>query len=136
MLLNFLMNWASNVAYVLPIYIETWSCLSWYDLTWYDHDLYFIYLCPCLRLGLLILWSNFYCHFHTVTLSPVEHLTVEYLTFKKFEKAIITVNWDFFQTSKQIYRKHKCKEKLFGEFQCLPCFPRKTVLYSSTKFGI
>ena len=28
----------------------------------------------------------------TVTLSPVEYLTVEYSTFKTFEKAIITVN--------------------------------------------
>ena len=35
-----------------------------------------------------------------VTLSPVEYFTVEYSIFKKFEKAIITVNWDVPQTSK------------------------------------
>ena len=29
-----------------------------------------------------------------VTLSPVEYLTVQYTTFRKFEKTIITVNWD------------------------------------------
>ena len=42
----------------------------------------------------------------------------------------------FSQTSKQIYRKLKYRGKLFGEFQCLPCFPKKLVLYLSTKFGI
>ena len=41
----------------------------------------------------------------------------------------------FWQTSQQIYRKLKYKEKVFGEFQCLPRFPRKMVLYSSTNFG-
>ena len=40
------------------------------------------------------------------------------------------------QTSKQIYRKFQYRGKVFGEFQGFPCFPRKTVLYSLTKFGI
>ena len=72
----------------------------------------------------------------TVTLAPVEYLTVEYSTFKKFGKAIITVNWDFSQTSKQIHSKLKYREKVFGEFQDLPRFPRKMVLYSWTNFDI
>ena len=38
--------------------------------------------------------------------------------------------------SEQIYRKFQNREKVFGEFQALPRFPRKMVLYSSTKFGI
>ena len=71
-----------------------------------------------------------------VTLSPVEYLTVEYSTFKTFKKTIITINLDPPQTSKQIYRKRKYREKVFGEFQRLPRFPRKMVLYSLTKFGI
>ena len=57
-----------------------------------------------------------------ITLSPVEYLTVEFSTFKK---TIITINLDPPQTSKQIYRKLKYREKVFGEFQRLPCFPRK-----------
>ena len=73
---------------------------------------------------------------NNVTLSPVEYLTVEYSTFKTFEKTIITINLDPPQTSKQIYRKLKYSEKVFGEFQHLPRFLRKMVLYSSTKFGI
>ena len=39
-----------------------------------------------------------------VKLSPVEYLTVEYSPFKKFEKTIITVNWDFSHTPKQVYK--------------------------------
>ena len=42
----------------------------------------------------------------------------------------------FWQTSKQIYRKLQYVEKVFREFQGLPRFPRKIVLYSSTIFGI
>ena len=42
----------------------------------------------------------------------------------------------FWQTSKQIYRKFKYREKVFGEFQALPRFPRKMVLNSLTEFGI
>ena len=42
----------------------------------------------------------------------------------------------FWQTSKQIYRKLKYREKVLEEFQRLPRFPRKMVLYSSTKFGV
>ena len=37
-------------------YIQRWS---------YQNLLYFVYLCPCLPLGLLIIWSIFhYFHFH------------------------------------------------------------------------
>ena len=61
----------------------------------------------------------------SVTLSPVEYFTVEYSIFKKFEKAIITVNWDVPQTSKQIYRKLKYREKLFRKFQFCLAFPEK-----------
>ena len=36
--------------------------------------------------------------------------------------------------SKQIHRKLQHRGKVFGEFQILPCFPRK--MYLSTMFGI
>ena len=42
----------------------------------------------------------------------------------------------FWQTSKQIYRQLQYKEKVLEEFQGLPGFPWKIVLYSSTKFGV
>ena len=42
----------------------------------------------------------------------------------------------FWQASKPFYRKLKYREKVLEEFQRLPRFPRKMVLYSSTKFGI
>ena len=42
----------------------------------------------------------------------------------------------FWQTSKQIYRKLQYTQKVFREFQDLPRFPRKMILYPSTKFGI
>ena len=42
----------------------------------------------------------------------------------------------FWQPSKQIYRKLEYSEKDLEEFQRLLRFPRKMVLYSSTKFGI
>ena len=42
----------------------------------------------------------------------------------------------FWKSSKQIYRKLQNKENFFGEFQGLPCFPRKMVLYLWTKFVI
>ena len=42
----------------------------------------------------------------------------------------------FWQASKTFYRKFKYREKVLEEFQHLPRFPRKIVLYSSTKFGI
>ena len=38
----------------------------------------------------------------------------------------------FWQASKPFFRKLKYKQKVFEEFQCLPRFPRKMVLYSST----
>ena len=42
----------------------------------------------------------------------------------------------FLQTSRQIYRKIQCTEKIFEKFQRLPRFLRKMVLYSSSKFCI
>ena len=42
----------------------------------------------------------------------------------------------FWQTSKQIYAKLQCKQKVFEEFQGLSCFPRKMVSHSSTEFPI
>ena len=49
---------------------------------------------------------------------------------------LIRFDLGFWETSKQVYRKRKYKEKTSKEFQHLPCFPRKMILYSSTKFGI
>ena len=40
------------------------------------------------------------------------------------------------QTSKQIYRKLKYSEKVFGQFQGLSSFPQKLALYLSSIFGI
>ena len=42
----------------------------------------------------------------------------------------------FWQSSKPFYRKLKYKEKVLEEFQRLPRFRRKIVLYSSTNFDI
>ena len=42
----------------------------------------------------------------------------------------------FFQALKQIYRKLKYRENNLAEFQCLPRFPRKMILYSSFNFQI
>ena len=42
----------------------------------------------------------------------------------------------FWQASKPFYRKLKYREKVLEEFQRLPRFPRKMVLYSSTNFCI
>ena len=42
----------------------------------------------------------------------------------------------FWQASKPFYRKLKYGEKVFEEFQTLPHFPRKMVLYWSTSFCI
>ena len=42
----------------------------------------------------------------------------------------------FWQSSKEIYTQLQYRKKFFGEFQGLLHFPRKMVLYSSTKFGI
>ena len=64
------------------------------------------------------------------------YLTVECSTFKTYEKVIMTIKLEASQTLKQIYRKPKYSKKVFEEFQRLPRFPRKMVLYSSTKFGI
>ena len=49
---------------------------------------------------------------------------------------LIRFDLGFWQASKPFYRKLKYREKDLEEFQRLPRFPRKMVLYSSTKFGI
>ena len=49
---------------------------------------------------------------------------------------IIRFALGFWQASKPFYRKLKNKEKVLEEFQRLPRFPRKIVLYSSAKFRI
>ena len=49
---------------------------------------------------------------------------------------LIRFDLGFWQSSKPFYRKLKYREKVLEEFQRLPRFPRKMVLYSSTKFGI
>ena len=49
---------------------------------------------------------------------------------------LVRFDLGFWQASKEIYRKLKYREKDLEEFQRLPRFPWKMVLYSSTKFGI
>ena len=49
---------------------------------------------------------------------------------------LVRFNLVFWQTLEQIYRKLKYRESFFGEFQGLPRFRWKMVLYSSTKFDI
>ena len=49
---------------------------------------------------------------------------------------LIRLNWGFWQASKPFYRKLKYRAKVLQEFQRLPRFPRKMVLYSSTNFRI
>ena len=49
---------------------------------------------------------------------------------------LIRFDLGFCQPSKQIDRKLEYSEKVLEEFQRLLRFPRKMVLYSSTKFGI
>ena len=49
---------------------------------------------------------------------------------------LIRLDWGFRQASKHFYRKVKYREKVLEEFQRLPRFPRKRVLYSSTNFCI
>ena len=45
---------------------------------------------------------------------------------------LIRFDLGFCQVSKQIYRNLEYSEKTFEEFQRLPCFLRKMVLFSST----
>ena len=49
---------------------------------------------------------------------------------------LIRFNLGFWQGSKPFYSKLKYSEKVLEEFQRLPRFPRKMVLYSSTNFCI
>ena len=42
----------------------------------------------------------------------------------------------FWKTSKKTHTKLQNNEKVYQEFQGLPCFPEKLALYLSTKFGI
>ena len=49
---------------------------------------------------------------------------------------LIIFDLEFWQASKPCYRKLKYREKVLKEFQRLPCFPGKMVLYSSTNFRI
>ena len=49
---------------------------------------------------------------------------------------LIRFDLGFWQALKPFYRKLKYKEKVLEEFQRLPRFPRKIVLYSSTNFRI
>ena len=53
-----------------------------------------------------------------------------------FTSNVMRLDLGFWQASKPFYRKLKYTEKVLQEFQRLPRFPRKTVLYSSTKFCI
>ena len=49
---------------------------------------------------------------------------------------LIRFDLGFWLASKPFYRKLKYRDNNLEGFQCLPRFPKKMVLYSSTKFGI
>ena len=49
---------------------------------------------------------------------------------------LIRFDLGFWQSSKPFYRKLKYREKVLKEFQRLPCFPRKMLLYLSTNLRI
>ena len=49
---------------------------------------------------------------------------------------LIRFDLGFSPSSKPFYRKFKYREKVLEVFECLPRFPRKMVLYSSTNFPI
>ena len=49
---------------------------------------------------------------------------------------LIRFDLGFRQESKPFYTKQKYRKNVLEEFQCLPHFPRKMVLYSSTNFCI
>ena len=50
--------------------------------------------------------------------------------------SLIRLDLGFWQASKQLYGKLQYSKKVLEEFQRLPRFPRKMVLYWSIKFGI
>ena len=56
--------------------------------------------------------------------------------YKAFYKYSIRLELGFCQTSKQLYRKLKYREKLLVKCQGLPHFSRKMVLHSLNKFCI
>ena len=68
-----------------------------------------------------------------VLYSPTKFGILKHLTIISNQ---IRFDLGFFQASKQIYRKLEYREKVLEEFQRLPRFPRKMVLYSSTNFCI
>ena len=49
---------------------------------------------------------------------------------------LIRFDLDFWQASKPFYRKRKYREKVLEEFESLPRFRGKLILYSSTSFCI
>ena len=51
-------------------------------------------------------------------------------------QSLIILYLSFWQTSEQFYRKLKYREKVFEEFQALPHFSRKLILYLTTKFSM
>ena len=53
-----------------------------------------------------------------------------------FISNLLRLDLGFWWPSKQIYRKLKYRDKVLEDFQRLCRFPRETVLYLSTKFGI
>ena len=57
---------------------------------------------------------------------------------KSWTKIVWSRRFDlgFWQTSKQIQRKLQYRNNVFGEFEALPRFFKKMVLYSSVKFDI
>ena len=51
-------------------------------------------------------------------------------------QSLIILYLSFWQTSEQFYTKLKYREKVFEEFQALPHFSRKLILYLTTKFSM
>ena len=66
------------------------------------------------------------------------HLSTNFCILKPWAIISNLIRFDlgFWQASKPFYRKLKYREKVLEEFQRLPRFPRKMVLYSSTNFCI
>ena len=91
-------------------------------------------------LGTLILGESFWrvSRFAWLSQKMVLYLSTKFGILKHWSsiQSLRTFDLGFLQASKQFYRKLQYREIAFEEFQGLSRFPRKMVLYSSTKFGI
>ena len=85
--------------------------------------------------------ENVFEEFQRLPRFPREMVLYSSTKFSIFKP--LTIIWNhircdlgFCQASKEIDRKLKYRQKVLEEFQRLPHFSRKIVLYSLTKFGI